>query len=98
MPGIVRIRQDGIVEHCNPFGVCHKTNYATGSPNVKVNGSYVVRVGDMTECGDIALTGSPNVKVNGIPIHRKGDATEGHDGFAPTIAETGSSNVFANGR
>jgi len=98
MPGIVRVGLDMNVSHCHPFAGCHQTPYATGSPNVRINGAAAVRVGDVTSCGDVAVDGSPNILINGKPVHRMGDATSGHAGWAPSIAETGSSNVFANGK
>ena len=98
MPGVVRKNQDSHIGHAsptpNPF---HKTVYANGSPNVIVNGTGAVRIGDKTSCGDPAVAGSPNVIVNGIPVHRIGDATGGHGSWVPNAAATGSGNVIANG-
>ena len=56
-----------------------------------------MRIGDTTGCGDPATEGSPNVFVNGIKWHRLGDATGGHGSWVPNQAQSGSSNVFANG-
>ena len=98
MPGVVRKNQDKHIGHAsptpNPF---HKTSYASGSPDVIVNGTGAVRIGDETSCGDPAVGGSPNVIVNGIPVHRIGDATGGHGSWVPNAAATGSGNVIANG-
>ena len=98
MPGVVRTNLDKHVGHAsptpNPF---HQTSYATGSMNVYVNGEKAVRIGDTTGCGDPATEGSPNVFVNGIKWHRLGDATGGHGSWVPNQAQSGSSNVFANG-
>lgn len=97
MTGIVRVQQDKHIGHAsdtpNPF---HQTPYRDGSPNVFVNDSAVVRIGDNTECEDPAIEGSPNVFINDIAVHRQNDATEGHDSWGPNKAETGSPNVFAN--
>jgi uncharacterized Zn-binding protein involved in type VI secretion len=98
MPAVVRKDQDKHIGHAsstpNPF---HQTKYAEGSPNVYVNGTSAVRIGDKTYCGDPATSGSPNVFINGIPVHRIGDSTGGHSSWVPNAAETGSSNVFSNG-
>jgi len=98
MPGIVRVSKDKHVGHAsptkNPF---HQTPYAVGSPNVFVNSSKAVRVGDSTSCGDVAVNGSPNVFINGVAVHRKSDDTSGHASWTPSVAATGSTNVFANG-
>ena len=98
MPGVVRKNQDSHMGHAsptpNPF---HKTFYRSGSPDVIVNGTGAVRIGDETSCGDPAAGGSPNVIVNGIPVHRVGDATGGHGSWRPNAAATGSGNVIANG-
>ncbi len=97
MPGIVRVG-DLHVGHAsptpNPF---HQTAYVGGSPDVKINGRNVIRVGDTTACGDPAVGSSPNVKFNGILVHRLGDATGGHGSWVPNAAATASSDVFANG-
>ena len=95
MTGIVRAGVDEHAGHSNPFGAWHKTKYKTGSPNVFVNDAPAVRVGDKTECGDVAAEGSSSVFVNGRPVHRIGDATAGHDDFFPTTAETGSKDVIS---
>tara|TARA_Y100000114_G_scaffold71189_1_gene65177 strand:- start:79 stop:375 length:297 start_codon:yes stop_codon:yes gene_type:complete len=98
MPGVVRKNQDSHIGHAsptpNPF---HKTFYRSGSPDVIVNGTGAVRIGDETSCGDPAVGGSPNVIVNGIPVHRIGDATGGHGSWVANAAATGSGNVIANG-
>ena len=98
MPGVVRKNQDSHIGHAsptpNPF---HKTFYRSGSPDVIVNGTGAVRIGDETSCGDPAVAGSPNVIVNGIPVHRIGDATGGHGSWVANAAATGSGNVIANG-
>ena len=74
MPGIVRVGLDAHIGHAsltpNPF---HQTKYASGSPDVYVNGAKAVRIGDTTGCGDPAIAGSPNVWVNGIKVHRLND-------------------------
>ena len=91
--GIVRAGEDSHAGHFNPFGAWHKTKYVTGSPDVFVNGHPAVRVGDKTECGDVAAQGSASVFINNLAAHRIGDATTGHDDFFPTVAETGSKDV-----
>lgn len=97
MPEVVRVGSDSHVGHAsptpNPF---HQTPYATGSGNVFVNDDAVVRVGDVTGCGDPAAVGSGNVFVNDIAVHRKGDATAGHGSWVPNAAASGSPDVFAN--
>lgn len=98
MPGIVRKYQDKHVGHAsatpNPF---HQTFYQKGSPDVFVNGTGAVRIGDTTFCGDAAAKGSPTVFINGIAAHRKGDKTSGHQSWVPNSALTASGNVFADG-
>ena len=98
MPEITRVGTDSHIGHAsptpNPF---HQTPYASGSPNVFTNGAKTVRIGDSTGCGDPATGGSSTVKVNGIGVHRKGDATGGHGSWVPNSAQTGSTDVFANG-
>ena len=98
MPEVTRVGLDTHVGHAsptpNPF---HQTAYASGSPDVKVNGASAGRVGDTTACGDPATGGSSTVKVNGISVHRKGDATGGHASFVPNASASGSPNVFAGG-
>lgn len=98
MPGITRVGTDSHVGHAsptpNPF---HKTSYASGSPNVIVNGASAVRIGDSTGCGDPAVGGSGTVKVNGIGVHRIGDGTGGHGSWVPNASAGGSSNVIAGG-
>jgi len=37
------------------------------------------------------------VFVNNIKWHRQGDATAGHSSWIPNEAQTGSTNIFANG-
>lgn len=97
MPEVVRVGSDSHVGHAsptpNPF---HQTPYATGSGNVFANDDAVVRVGDVTGCGDPAAVGSGNVFVNDIAVHRKGDATAGHGSWVPNAAASGSPDVFAN--
>lgn len=97
MPGQVRRIQDVHIGHAsftpNPF---HQTRYATASPNVMVNKTGAVRIGDITFCTDPAVQGSPNVFVNKIKTHRVGDATGGHQSWVPNAALTGSPNVFVN--
>ena len=98
MTGVVRTNKDRHIGHPsktpNPF---HQTNYATGSPNVYANNEKGVRIGDITYCTDVAAVGSPNVLVNNIRWHRFDDATAGHSTWIPNKAQTGSTNVFANG-
>ena len=98
MPGIVRVGQDVHIGHASPTpSPFHQTSYATGSSNVLVNNSNVVRKGDVTACGDPAVGASPNVFANNIAVHRLGDATAGHGSWVPNAAATASSNVIANG-
>jgi len=98
MPGIVRVGTDSHIGHAsptpNPF---HSTPYASGSPDVYVNGAKAVRIGDATSCGDPATGGSPNVYVNGRKVHRKDDSTGGHGSWGGNAAASGSGDVFANG-
>ena len=98
MPGVVRTNLDRHIGHAsptpNPF---HQTNYQSGSPNVFANSEKAVRIGDKTYCTDVAVEGSPNVFVNSIKWHRYNDATGGHSSWVPNAAQTGSTNVFANG-
>lgn len=98
MPGVVRTNLDRHIGHPsstpNPF---HQTRYATGSPDTYANNEKAVRIGDKTYCTDPALAGSPNVFVNNIKWHRQGDATAGHSSWIPNKAQTGSTNIFANG-
>lgn len=97
MTGQVRRFQDLHVGHAsptpNPF---HQTRYAEGSPNVIVNGTGAVRIGDETFCTDPAAEGSPNVIVNNIKTHRRLDATGGHQTWVPNAALTASTNVIIN--
>jgi len=96
MPGITRKGTDKHIGHAspspNPF---HSTSYASGSPNVIVNGASAVRIGDATGCGDPAVGGSNKVIVNGKGVHRIGDATGGHGSWVPNASASGSSNVIA---
>lgn len=98
MPAVSRVDADMHIGHAsptpNPF---HRTAYATGSPNVFVNGHKCVRITDVTYCGDPAVAGSSTVSVNGLPVHRIGDATGGHGSWVPNASSTGSPNVFAGG-
>jgi len=96
MPGITRKGTDAHVGHAsptpNPF---HKASYASGSPNVIVNGASAVRIGDATGCGDPATAGSSKVIVNGRGVHRIGDGTGGHGSWVPNASGGGSNNVIA---
>ena len=98
MPAITRVGLDSHIGHSsptpNPF---HKTTYATGSPNVFVNGAAAVRIGDLTSCGDPAVGGSSTVFINGIAVHRQGDAKGGHQSWVPNASASGSPNTFAGG-
>ena len=98
MPEITRVGLDSHVGHAsptpNPF---HQTAYATGSPDVYVNGAKVVRIGDITSCSDPASAGSSTVFANGIGVHRKGDATGGHASWVPNQSASGSADTFAGG-
>ena len=97
MPGIVR-QGDSHAGHASPTpSPFHKTTYASGSPNVKVNGKDAIREGDSTGCGDPAVGKSGNVIINGKGVHRLGDSTGGHGSWVPNSAATSSTNVFANG-
>lgn len=97
MPGIVRLGNDKHVGHAGPNRPFHQTSYNEGSPDVYVNGSKAVRVGDKTACGDPATAGSGTVYINGKKVHREGDATGGHDGWVPNKASSGSGDVSAGG-
>ena len=97
MPGIVR-QGDSHAGHASPTpSPFHKTTYASGSPNVKVNGKEAIREGDSTGCGDPAVGKSGNVIINGKGVHRLGDSTGGHGSWVANSAATSSTNVFANG-
>ena len=97
MAGIVR-KGDSHAGHASPTpSPFHKSTYASGSSNVKVNSKDVIREGDSTGCGDPAVGKSSNVKVNGIGVHRLGDRTGGHGSWVAISAATSSTNVFANG-
>jgi len=97
VPKVVRVGSDSHVGHAsptpNPF---HVTPYATGSGDVFVNDDKVVRVGDVTGCGDPAVGSSPDVYANDTLVHRRGDATGGHGSWVPNAAASGSPTVFAN--
>lgn len=99
MSAISRVGADQHIGHARarPAAPYHQTHYATGSPDVYVNGSKAVRKGDKAGCGDVAQGCSSTVFVNGIGVHRQGDATAGHDGWVPNSSASGSSNVFAGG-
>ena len=98
MPAVVVTNICVHVGHASPTpSPFHQTAYATGSSNVLINNENVVRIGDVTYCGDPAAAGSSNVFANNIAIHRVGDATAGHGSWVPNAAATGSSNVFING-
>ena len=98
MPGITRVGADAHIGHASPTpNPYHATSYAQGSPNVFVNGSQAVRIGDHTACGDPAVGGSSTVYINGKGVHRSGDATGGHGSWIPNASASGSSNVFAGG-
>jgi len=96
MPEVTRVGTDSHVGHAsptpNPF---HQTEYATGSPDVFVNGAKCTRIDDTTTCGDPATAGSSTVFVNGKSVHRKGDATGGHGSFVANESASGSDNVIA---
>jgi uncharacterized Zn-binding protein involved in type VI secretion len=98
MPGITRFG-DNSEAHPGIHGF-RAQKVGEGSPNVRINGKKVIRVGDIwvdghspTPDDEKVLVGSPNVRVNGAFVARKGD----------TIANCGvkvfqsSPNVFANG-
>ena len=98
MPGITRVGTDSHVGHASPTpSPFHQFSYASGSPDVIVNGASAVRIGDATGCGDPAVGGSGTVKVNGIGVHRIGDGTGGHGSWVPNASAGGSSNVIAGG-
>jgi uncharacterized Zn-binding protein involved in type VI secretion len=98
MPAVTRVGQDKHIGHAsptpNPF---HQTAYATGSPDVFVNGSKCTRITDITSCTDPAVAGSSTVFANGLNVHRIGDATGGHSSWVPNASASGSPNVFAGG-
>lgn len=98
MPGVVRTNKDKHVGHAsptpNPF---HQTKYVEGSADVFANNEKVVRINDKTSCGDPAAAGSGTVFANNIKVHRKGDATKGHGSWVPNSAQTGSTDVYADG-
>ena len=70
----------------------------SGSPDVFINGSSAVRVGDKVakhskrgaHASPVMTSGSSDVFVNGLPLVREGDSAScGH-------VATGSSDVFVN--
>ncbi len=61
-----------------------------GSPNVFVDGSGAVRVGDKEANNAVLVQGSSTVFVNGIAVSRNGDLDNFSIGGNP-----GSSDVFA---
>tara|TARA_Y100000004_G_C8860408_1_gene388813 strand:+ start:48 stop:344 length:297 start_codon:yes stop_codon:yes gene_type:complete len=93
---ISRVGLDKHIGHAsptpNPF---HRTPYATGSTNVKINGVPCVRFGDRTACGDTAVGSSISVRVNGRGVHRLGDSTSGHGSWVSNASASGSLNVLA---
>ena len=98
MPGITRVGTERPVAQASPKpSPVHQTTYASGSPDVIVNGASAVRIGDSTGCGDPAVGGSGTVKVNGIGVHRIGDGTGGHGSWVPNASAGGSSTVIAGG-
>jgi len=98
MPEVTRVESDQHVGHASPTpGPFHKTAYATGSPDVFVNGKKCTRITDTTACGDPAVVGSATVFANGLKVHRKGDGTGGHASWVPNASASGSPNVFAGG-
>ena len=98
MPAISRVGVDLHVGHASPTpSPFHQTAYASGSPNVNVNGAAAVRIGDATGCGDPATGGSGTVKINGLGVHRVGDATGGHGSWVPNASSSGSPTVSAGG-
>lgn len=92
MPKIARVDLDGSVDHDGTPSPQRK--FTGGSPTVFLNGKAIVRVGDMTLCGDTALTGSGTVFANGLKVHRKDDSIFSHD-FEEILCESGSPDVFA---
>jgi hypothetical protein len=76
------------------------TKMNTGSPDVRTNNKFTVRIGDIgkTDCGHItkALTGEPTVRVNNKWIHHTGD-TGKPTGGGEYKELTGSPNVRVNG-
>ncbi len=77
----------------------------SGSPDVKVEGQGICRIGDVFQasCGHTALmaSGSPDVKSNDITICRVGDPFSGAGGSNPCASlsgtlTTGTSNHNTN--
>jgi uncharacterized Zn-binding protein involved in type VI secretion len=90
MPGVVRLGDVSCGIDCPP------TPAMECSPNVRVNGRGVVRVGDAFEAhcnhSRVVSSGSPNVYVNGKPVCRIGDSLSCGD-----IVCEGSGSVIVNG-
>ena len=79
----------------NPF---HKTPYLAQQMKVYAVASPVIRLGDNTACGDIAVGCSSKVFCVGKTIHRVGDATSGHGSWVPNAAGVSSNiKVFVGG-
>ena len=96
MPAICRVELDKHIGHASPTpNPYHQTPYSVGSSNVRINSASVVRIGDTTACGDIAVVGSLTVRVNSIGVHRKDDATSGHGSWVANKASTGALTVRA---
>ena len=70
MPEITRVGLDSHVGHAsptpNPF---HQTAYATGSPDVYVNGAKVVRIGDTTSSAAASSFANTSF-ISGLAPHR----------------------------
>lgn len=92
MPNIARVQLDGSVGHSGTPDPLRK--FGIGSNNVFLNGKSIVRIGDLTLCGDTAQGGSSSVFVNGIGVHRKDDTILSHDNTT-ILCESGSENTFA---
>lgn len=45
-------------------GSNHDGTIIQGSPDVRINGRAVARIGDKVRCGDVFETGSPDIRVN----------------------------------
>ena len=100
MPAVAR--KDGVDTIATGHGCDATTVTDEGSSDVFLNGTGVVREGDLTAVHEILVgivcvphtvpltSFSPDVFVNGLRVGREGDFYNGHE------LTSGSPNVFAN--
>ena len=69
--------------------------YASNSNTVLINGLSAIAVGDVTQCGEIAITGSSTVYVNGRAAHCNGNMLDSHEySWTPSVC-VASGTVYA---